>query len=567
LGVVGLIDGRRRVAVRRRCEMNVGMPMDLLAISVVAAERLSPGGATSLLALSEATQLVLTSLASGIMGMALVKLLDYLRKRDADKEAAQIIERAEVEAAARRKEAAVEARELALQEKARLEKENEAVRRELHDRERQLDKLTDSLQSREDQLQKREKMVESNQRRLAEKLDDAGRRQKELDDLLDLQRQTMHALSGLSAEEAEAKLLDRLEKELIREQGALVLRYEREAQEKCQAKARELLITSIQRFAAAHTAEATTSTVDIPNDDMKGRIIGREGRNIRALEKATGVDVIIDDTPGVVIVSAFDPVRREVARIALNKLIADGRIHPTRIEELVAETQQEIDAEIRRYGEEAMQESGVFGLHKRVVELLGRLRYRTSYSQNVLRHSIEVSFIAGMLAEEMGLDGELARRAGLLHDIGKAADHEAEGGHPKIGADLLKRFGEKPEVVHAALGHHDDIRPDMPYTVLTAAADACSASRPGARRETLDRYIKRMQELETIATSFEGVEQAFAIQAGREVRVIASARDTTDESAAKICRDIAQAYEQQLTYPGEIKVTLIRETRISELAR
>jgi ribonuclease Y len=541
--------------------------MDLLAISIVAMERFSPGGAMSLLALSEATQLVLTSLASGIMGMALVKLLDYLRKRDADKEAAQIIERAEVEAAARRKEAAVEARELALQEKARLEKENEAVRRELHDRERQLDKLTDSLQSREDQLQKREKMVESNQRRLAEKLDDAGRRQKELDDLLDLERQTMHALSGLNAEEAEAKLLDRLEKELIREQGALVLRYEREAQEKCQTKARELLITSIQRFAAAHTAEATTSTVDIPNDDMKGRIIGREGRNIRALEKATGVDVIIDDTPGVVIVSAFDPVRREVARIALNKLIADGRIHPTRIEELVAETQQEIDAEIRRYGEEAMQESGVFGLHKRVVELLGRLRYRTSYSQNVLRHSIEVSFIAGMLAEEMGLDGELARRAGLLHDIGKAADHEAEGGHPKIGADLLKRFGEKPEVVHAALGHHDDIRPDMPYTVLTAAADACSASRPGARRETLDRYIKRMQELETIATGFEGVEQAFAIQAGREVRVIASARDTTDESAAKICRDIAQAYEQQLTYPGEIKVTLIRETRISELAR
>ncbi|MCA9238187.1 MAG: ribonuclease Y, partial [Planctomycetales bacterium] len=299
----------------------------------------------------------------------------------------------------------------------------------------------------------------------------------------------------------------------------------------------------------------------------KGRIIGREGRNIRALEKATGVDVIIDDTPGVVIVSAFDPVRREIARIALAKLIADGRIHPSRIEELVAETEKEVEAAIMKHGEEAMQEADVFGLHKKVVELLGRLRYRTSYSQNVLRHSIEVCFIAGMLAEELGMDGDLARRAGLLHDIGKAADHDQEGGHPKIGAELLKRFGEGPEVVHAALGHHDDIRPDMPYTVLVAAADACSASRPGARRETLDRYIKRMQELETIATSFSGVEQAFAIQAGREVRVIASATDTTDETAAKVCRDIANAFEKQLTYPGEIKVTLIRETRVTEMAR
>jgi ribonuclease Y len=503
---------------------------------------------------------------AAVSGMAAIKLLDYLRKRDADKEAAQIIERAEIEAQTKRKEAAVEAREMALKEKARLDTENEEIRRELHDRERKLDKAEDANQSRADQLSKQEKMVESNQRRLAEKLDDATRRQKELDDLLDLERQTMHQLSGLSREDAETRLLTRLEKELIKEQGALVARYEREAVEKTAAKAKEMLITSIQRYAAAHTAESTTSTVDIPNDEMKGRIIGREGRNIRALEKATGVDVIIDDTPGVVIVSAFDPVRREIARIALGKLIADGRIHPSRIEELVAETEKEVEASIKKYGDEAMQEAQVFGVHAKVVELLGRLRYRTSYSQNVLRHSIEVSFISGMIAEEMGMDGELARRAGLLHDIGKAADHDLEGGHPKIGADLLKRFGEKDEVVHAALGHHDDIRPDMPYTVLVAAADACSASRPGARRETLDRYIKRMQELETIATGFAGVQQAFAIQAGREVRVIASSRDTTDESAAKICRDIARAFEQQLTYPGEIKVTLIRETRIQETA-
>jgi ribonucrease Y len=354
---------------------------------------------------------------------------------------------------------------------------------------------------------------------------------------------------------------------LSHEQGAIILRHEKEVAAICDAKAKEMLLTSIQRFAASHTAEATTSTVDIPSDEMKGRIIGREGRNIRSFEKATGVDVIIDDTPGVVIVSAFDPVRREVARSALNKLIADGRIHPTRIEELVAETQKEVEAQVRRYGEEAVQETQIRGLNDRVVNLLGRLHYRTSYSQNVLRHSIEVAFVAGMMAEEMGMDADLARRAGLLHDIGKAADHDMEGGHPQIGADLLKRYGEGAEVVHAALGHHDDIRPDMPYTVLVAAADACSASRPGARRETLDRYIKRMQELESIATGFQGVEQAFAIQAGREVRVIASTKLTTDESAAKICREIARAFEQQLTYPGEIRVTMIREARFSETAK
>ncbi len=517
------------------------------------------------LALGDTAQIVAIAVAA-IAGAGVVKLLDYLRRRDADKEAAQIIERAEQDAKTVRKEAAIEAKEMALQEKDRLERENTEIRNQLHERERQLDKTEDNITLRNEQMEKQAKMVENNQRRLAEKLEDVNRRQQELDDLLDLERQTMHKLSGLAPDEAEAKLLDRLEQELVKEQGALIMKYEKQINEKCDEKAKEMLITSLQRFAAAHTAESTTSTVDIPNDEMKGRIIGREGRNIRALEKATGVDVIIDDTPGVVIVSAFDPVRRETARIALNKLIADGRIHPSRIEELVAETEKEVEAEIRKAGEEAMQEAQVFGLHDRVIDLLGRLRYRTSYSQNVLRHSIEVAFIASMLAEEMGMDAELARRAGLLHDIGKAADHDQEGGHPKIGADLLKRFGEGPEVVHAALGHHDDIRPDMPYTVLTAAGDACSASRPGARRETLDRYIKRMQELETIATGFTGVKQAFAIQAGREVRVIASAKDTTDESSAKICRDIANAFEQQLTYPGEIKVTLIRETRITETA-
>jgi ribonuclease Y len=326
-------------------------------------------------------------------------------------------------------------------------------------------------------------------------------------------------------------------------------------------------LTSIQRYAAAHTAETTTSTVGIPNDEMKGRIIGREGRNIRAFEKATGVDVIIDDTPGVVIVSAFDMIRREVARLSLEKLIADGRIHPTRIEEIVAGTQRELDRHIQKLGEQACVEADVHGLHERLVNLLGRLHFRTSYSQNVLRHSIEVAFIAGMLADETKFDGKLARRCGLLHDIGKAADHEAEGGHPKIGGDLLKRYGERPEVIQAAIGHHDDLRIENPYTVLVSAADACSASRPGARRETLERYVKRMEELESIANHFAGVEQAYAIQAGRELRVIVSAKETTDESAAKICHDIVTAFEQQLTYPGEIKVTVLRETRHVEMAR
>ena len=298
---------------------------------------------------------------------------------------------------------------------------------------------------------------------------------------------------------------------------------------------------------------------------MKGRIIGREGRNIRAFEKATGVDLIIDDTPGVVIVSGFDMIRREVARLALNKLIADGRIHPARIEEIVVATQKELEKHIQKLGEDACQELAIHGLHERLINLLGRLHFRTSYSQNVLRHCVEVAFIAGMMAEEVGLDGALARRCGLLHDIGKAADHEAEGGHPKIGADLLKRYGERPEVVHAACGHHDDLRICNPYTVLVAAADACSAARPGARRESLERYVKRMEELERIAGGFTGVEQAYAIQAGRELRVLVNSKETTDEVAAKICHDIVQAFEKQLTYPGEIKVTVVRESRHVEV--
>ena len=461
----------------------------------------------------------------------------------------------------------MEIKEKFIRERTEAEKEIGEIRDELRERERLLDKRQETLEQQADDLRKQERIVESTQRRLTEKIEDANRRNEDLAKLLDLQRQTLHQLSGLSREEAVRRLLDGLQEELAQEAGAMIMRHERRLQETCDQKARDILLTSLQRYAAVHTAETTTSTVDIPNDEMKGRIIGREGRNIRAFEKATGVDVIIDDTPGVVIVSGFDPVRREVARQALNKLIADGRIHPSRIEELVTETGKELEAFIQKKGEEASQEVNVQGLQRRVQNMLGRLHFRTSYSQNVLRHSVEVAFITGMLAEMVGLSGDLGRRCGLLHDIGKAADHELEGGHPKIGADLLKRHGECAEVVHAALGHHDEIVTEYPYTMLVATADACSASRPGARRESLERYIKRMEELESIASSFPGVEQAYAIQAGRELRVLVNSKEADDIRAARICRDIAKAFQEQLTYPGEIKVTVVRESRFSETAR
>ena len=516
---------------------------------------------------TELVIMIVAVLLAAALTFAIVKFLDRLRKVDAENAARQILERAERDAATKLKEAELAIKEKELAQKAEAEKLLSRSRDELRERERALDKRQEAFNQQDDDLRKQQKIVESTQRRLTERLEDTNRRNEELGKIVEMQRQTLHNLSGLTAGEATKRLLDSLEQELQQEMGSIVLRHEKRMAEIVEQKSREMLLTAIQRYAAAHTAESTTSTVDIPSDEMKGRIIGREGRNIRAFEKATGVDVIIDDTPGVVIVSGFDPVRREIARQSLNKLIADGRIHPSRIEEVAAETQKEIEGFIQKKGEEAAQEVNVHGVNPKVLYMLGRLHFRTSYSQNVLRHSVEVAFLTGLLAEMIGLDGDIARRAGLLHDIGKAADHELEGGHPKIGADLLRRNNEKPEIVHAALGHHDEIVTEYPYTMLVATADACSASRPGARRESLERYIKRMEELESIACGFPGVEQAFAIQAGRELRVIASSRDTDDSRAAMICRDIAKAFEEQLTYPGEIKVTVVRESRFTEVAR
>ena len=503
---------------------------------------------------------------SFVLSFVLLRTFHRLRKKDAETEAQQILERAEHEAARKLKEGELEIKEKALQQKTETDKELGKLRDELRERQRSLDKREETVTQLAEDVQKQERIVENTQRRLTEKLESCNRRSDELSQLLDLQRHTLHEIAGLTRDEAAQRLLGKLSDELTQEAGTLVLRHKRRVAETCEVQAREMLLAAMQRYAAAQTAEATTSTVDIPSDEMKGRIIGREGRNIRAFEKRTGVDVIIDDTPGVVIVSGFDLVRREVARQSLEKLIVDGRIHPSRIEEIVEETEKEIERLIRKKGEEAVQEVNIQGLHERLTYMLGRLHFRTSYSQNVLRHSVEVAFLSGMLAEMIGLNGDLARRCGLLHDIGKAADHELEGGHPKIGSDLLKRHGEKSEVVHAALGHHDEIVIEYPYTMLVATADACSASRPGARRESLERYIKRMEELESIATNFAGVEQAFAIQAGRELRVLVSAKDTDDAKAAKICRDIAKAFEEQLTYPGEIKVTVVRESRFTEIA-
>ena len=371
----------------------------------------------------------------------------------------------------------------------------------------------------------------------------------------------------MTVEEAKKQLLGVLEKELQGELGTVILRHEKRVAEITQQKTQDILLVAMQRYASAQTSESSTSTVDIPNDDMKGRIIGREGRNIRAFEKVSGCDLIIDDTPGVVIVSGFDPVRREIARQSLEKLVVDGRIHPTRIEEIVAATEKLMEGFIRRKGEEAAQEVNIQGLHERTIDMLGRLHFRTSYSQNVLRHSVEVAFLSGMMAEMIGLNSQTARRCGLLHDIGKAADHEMEGGHPAVGAELLKRYNEGEEVVHAAAGHHDDIRPEHIYTVLVAAADAVSAARPGARRETLEKYVRRLEELETLACGFPGVDHAFAVQAGREIRVIVDSGRVNDRRAARMSRDIATAIEQTLTYPGEIKVTVLRETRTVEYAR
>ncbi len=460
----------------------------------------------------------------------------------------------------KKKETVLEAKEEVLKLKTELDREIRDRRTELQRNERRmiqreetLDKKLDNLEAREEGLNKKQTQIQ----KLQEEAEDFHNRQ-----FTELER-----IAGMTQDEARQMLTDRIQKEAFHDAAAMVRDIESRAKEEGEKKARNIIALAIQKCAADHVAESTVSVITLPNDDMKGRIIGREGRNIRALETATGVDLIIDDTPEAVIVSAFDPVRREVARIAVEKLIMDGRIHPARIEEMVDKARKEVDNQIREAGEQAVFETNQHGIHHELVKILGRLKYRTSYGQNVLKHSIEVSHLAGLMAAELGADVALAKRAGLLHDIGKAVDHEQEGTHVSIGGELARKYRESADVIHAILAHHNDVEPQTIEAVLVQAADAISAARPGARRESLENYIKRLEKLEEIANSFTGVEKCFAIQSGREVRIMVKPDDVTDEGTKVLAKEIAKRIEKELEYPGQIRVNVIRETRSTEFAK
>lgn len=506
-------------------------------------------------------------IAGVVVALLVVKVLGGSALSRGKAEAADIVAKAKSNAEETVKKAQLDGRAEYLKIKEEADKEAEAARKELKEIEQRLIKREDNLDRKLDTLTIKEKNLENQEKSLADRLRQVGVKEQQLDQTLSQQKDTLLRITNMSLEEAKQLLLNRIENECRHDAAVLVQKIEEQTKDEAKGKATTILLQAMQRYAAEVTSEGTTKSVEIPSDDMKGRIIGREGRNIRAFEQATGVDVIIDDTPGVITVNCFDPVRREIAKVTMEKLIADGRIHPARIEEIVDATQKEIENNIRQAGKRASIEANVQGLHPKIVEMLGRLHYRTSYGQNVLRHSIEVAYLSQMIADELRLDGTMARRAGLLHDIGKAMDHEQEGGHPAIGMEFCRKFGEPEAVLNAVGGHHNDIPITTPFTPIIMAADAISGARPGARRETLERYIKRLQELEGIATSFQGVKQAFAIQAGREVRVIVDPERCDDATATLIARDVAKRIQNELTYPGEIRVTVLREVRAVDFAR
>jgi ribonuclease Y len=494
-------------------------------------------------------------------------LLSRFRQQERRRRAERLLEDAAKEADTAIKTAELQAKAEYSKWQEQFQKETAETRTELRELEKRLAKREDNLEGKLDTLTTKERNLDQAAQRLAKQEAVLQEKDKQVTEQIEQQRARLLEISGMTLDQARSELLTGLESELEAEAASMIEKSIAEARDTAAQRTRDILITAIQRYAAEHTCENTVSTVDIPSDDMKGRVIGREGRNIRAFEKATGVDVIVDDTPGVVVVSAFDPIRRETARLSLERLIQDGRIHPGRIEEIVESTRKELEKELLNIGRRATVEANVSGLNRKLLDLLGRLRYRTSYGQNVLQHSIEVAYLCQIMADELGLNGRLARRCGLLHDIGKAVDHEVEGGHPKIGADICRRLNERPEVINAIAGHHGDVDAISPYTPLVAAADAISASRPGGRRESLERYIKRLEQLEAIATDEKGVKQAYAIQAGREIRVIVDSAKISDGAAAKLARDIAKRVEEEMTYPGEVKVTVLREMRAVEYAR
>ena len=496
----------------------------------------------------------------GFIQRAMINKASKNRIESLQKEAEGVLEDAKKESEALKKEVILEAKEEAHKLRNDLEKESRERRSELQRLERRL------LQ-REESLDKKSDLLENKEEGLNDRVIEIENIENGVKSLYEEQRSELERISNLTTEEARKILLDQVNREVKHEAAIMIKDVESKAKEESDKRAREIITNAIQRCAADHVSESTVYVVALPNDEMKGRIIGREGRNIRTLETLTGVDLIIDDTPEAVILSSFDPIRREVARIALEKLIVDGRIHPARIEEMVERAMKDVENDIKEEGEQATFETGVHGLHPEVIKLLGRLKYRTSYGQNVLKHSIEVAYLAGLMASELGLDVNLARRAGLLHDIGKGVDQEYEGPHALIGGDLAKKYHESPAVVNAISAHHGDVEMQTLEAVLVQAADAISAARPGARRETLEAYIKRLEKLEEIATSYEGVEKSYAIQAGREIRIMVKPDQVDDAGAVEMARNIVKNIEEQLEYPGQIKINVIRETRAVDYAK
>ncbi len=511
--------------------------------------------------------IVLAGAVGLVLGYALKQRLSRKQRGASERLGARIVDEAKKEAENIKKEAILQAKENLLKAKTEFERDAQERKTELDNLEKRLRTKEEAIDKRLDMIVQKEANLEGRDKALTQKESQIGEKHGRLDRMIEEQREQLEKAAGISAEEAKALLVQAMETEAKHEAALAIRKIEDETRRTADKKARDILAYSIQRYAGDVVAENTVSVVSLPNDEMKGRIIGREGRNIRAIEAATGIDLIVDDTPEAVVLSSFDPVRREVARLSLERLITDGRIHPGRIEDVVKKVATEVDSIIRETGERTSFDVGVHDIHPEILKLLGSLKYRTSYSQNVLQHSVDVAHLTGMMASELKMNVKEAKRAGLLHDIGKAIDHKVEGPHAAIGADFAKRYGESPRIIQAIATHHDDGRTNTILGVLVQAADTLSAARPGARREMLETYVRRLEELEAIANSFTGVDKCFAIQAGREIRILVENEKISDNDAVMLCRDIVKKIEAELTYPGQIKVTVIRETRVSEFAK